>query len=304
MTLASLRTQFTSAGSTTIDEAINTQARFRQEERLRADLSRERRLRQQAVAERVNAMKANIAKDLAVQHELTLDALENELRTAMEAELETMERDALAHEEARIRHELDLRLERQVAALHEQHGVEQNKRLEERKAEMKASIETISTKSMSADWKFRRNVYALITTKNCNIDSETLNPILKTRWNNDSWKWKAWKSPGLKKGMKHFSPNVKNNFGEAFEPALNNNFVSVSSSVKLDSKWNTSAAVSVWKRTSHNNFNRTSNTNCAVKPTTLKIGCVRTSSWPSPSDGTSCVRKLRTNSTNNMSASR
>ena len=142
VTLASLRTQFTSAGSTTIDQAVNTQARFRQEERLRADLRRERRLRQQAVAERVNAMKANIAKDLAVQHELTLDALENELRTAMEAELETMERDALAHEEARIRHELDLRLERQVAALHEQHGVEQNKRLEERKQEMKASIET------------------------------------------------------------------------------------------------------------------------------------------------------------------
>ena len=59
----------------------------------------------------------------------------------MEAELETMERDALAAEEARVRQELDLRLERQIQAMHEQHGVEQHQRLEERKAEMKASIE-------------------------------------------------------------------------------------------------------------------------------------------------------------------
>ena len=74
---------------------MGTRARFRQEERLRADLRRERRLRQQAITERVNAMKANIAKDLATQHELTLDALENELRGTMEAELETMEQDTL-----------------------------------------------------------------------------------------------------------------------------------------------------------------------------------------------------------------
>lgn len=142
ITLASLRSQFTSTDTPTLDEAMGTRARFRQEERLRADLRRERRLRQQAITERVNAMKANIAKDLAVQHELTLDALENELRGTMEAELETMERDALAAEEARARHELDLRLERQVQALHEKHGVEQHQRLEERKAEMKAAIET------------------------------------------------------------------------------------------------------------------------------------------------------------------
>ena len=71
VTLASLRSQFTSASSTTLDEAVGTQARFRQEERLRADLRRERRLRQQAITERINAMKATIATDLATQHELT-----------------------------------------------------------------------------------------------------------------------------------------------------------------------------------------------------------------------------------------
>ena len=141
VTLASLRSQFTSSSTTTLDEAMGTRARFRQEERLRADLRRERRLRQQAITERVNAMKANIAKDLATQHDLTLDALENELRTDMEAELETMQRDALAAEEARVRHELDLRLERQIQSMHDQHDVEQHQRLEERKAEIKATIE-------------------------------------------------------------------------------------------------------------------------------------------------------------------
>ena len=142
VTLASLRSQFTTADTSTLDEAMGTRARFRQEERMRADLRRERRLRQQAITERVNALKANIAKDLATQHELTLDALENELRGTMEAELETMERDALAAEEARVRHELDLRLERQIQSLQERHDVEQHQRLEERKAEIKAAIET------------------------------------------------------------------------------------------------------------------------------------------------------------------
>ena len=55
VTLASLRSQFTSADTSTLDEALGTRARFRQEERLRADLRRERRLRQQAITERVEA---------------------------------------------------------------------------------------------------------------------------------------------------------------------------------------------------------------------------------------------------------
>ena len=113
VTLASLRSQFTSSSTSSLDEALGTQARFRQEERLRADLRRERRLRQQAITERVNAMQDAMAKDLATQHEMTLDALEHELRGNMEEELEQMQRDALAMEESRMRQELDLRLHRQ-----------------------------------------------------------------------------------------------------------------------------------------------------------------------------------------------
>ena len=142
VTLASLRSQLTSATSSTLDEALGTQARFRQEERLRADLRRERRLRQQAITERIHAMKANVAKELAVQHEMTLDALERDLRSNMEDELAKLERDSLAHEEAKIRQELDLRLHRAVSTLREKNETQLGTQLLERTSAIKASIET------------------------------------------------------------------------------------------------------------------------------------------------------------------
>ena len=76
VSLSALRSQFTSTATSSLDQATMTSARFRQEERLRADLRRERRIRQQAITERVSAMQEALASDLAVQHELTLDSLE------------------------------------------------------------------------------------------------------------------------------------------------------------------------------------------------------------------------------------
>ena len=127
--LSALRSQFTSTPTSSLDQATMTSARFRQEERLRADLRRERRLRQQAIAERVSAMQEALAADLAVQHELTLDQLEKEMREAMEQDLSMLERDALAREESRMRGELDLRLNRQLEAMRDQFEVEQDRRL-------------------------------------------------------------------------------------------------------------------------------------------------------------------------------
>ena len=49
VSLSALRSQFTSTENSTLDQAVMTSARFRQEERLRADIRRERRLRQQAI---------------------------------------------------------------------------------------------------------------------------------------------------------------------------------------------------------------------------------------------------------------
>ena len=76
VSLSALRSQFTSTATSSLDQATMTSARFRQEERLRADLRRERRIRQQAITERISVMQDALASDLAVQHELTLDSLE------------------------------------------------------------------------------------------------------------------------------------------------------------------------------------------------------------------------------------
>ena len=76
LSLSALRSQFTNSATQSLEQTELTSARFRKEERLRADIRRERRLRQQAINERVIAMQENLAKDLAVQHEMTLDALE------------------------------------------------------------------------------------------------------------------------------------------------------------------------------------------------------------------------------------
>ena len=64
LSLAALRSQFTTSPAVSTDQAMLTSARFRQEERMRADIRRERRLRQQAIAERVSAMQEAIANDL------------------------------------------------------------------------------------------------------------------------------------------------------------------------------------------------------------------------------------------------
>ena len=142
VSLSALRSQFTSTATSTLDQATMTSARFRQEERLRADLRRERRIRQQAITERVNVMQDALASDLAVQHELTLDSLEKEMREEMERDLSTLERDSLAREESRMRGELELRLNRQLETLQDKLDVEQDLRLEEHKAQLKAQIET------------------------------------------------------------------------------------------------------------------------------------------------------------------
>ena len=95
MSLSALRSQFTKSTTQTLSQSEMTSARFRNEERLRSDIRRERRLRQQAINERVIAMQENLAKELAAQHELTIDALEKQLREQMEQELTSMEKKPL-----------------------------------------------------------------------------------------------------------------------------------------------------------------------------------------------------------------
>ena len=77
----------------------SNQYRYRQEESIRKDVLRERRIRQTALNERINALQNAMEKDLMVQHELTLDALEKELRQSMDEELVELENSVLAREE-------------------------------------------------------------------------------------------------------------------------------------------------------------------------------------------------------------
>ena len=141
VSLSALRSQFTSSGKTSTDQALLTSARYRQEESIRKDVLRERRIRQTALNERINALQNAMEKDLMVQHELTLDALEKELRQSMDEELVELENSVLAREELRMREELNLRLQREVSALEEKYEVEQRTKLEEYKQEIKQNIQ-------------------------------------------------------------------------------------------------------------------------------------------------------------------
>ncbi len=83
LSLSALRNQMTRAASPTLDSTVQRSARFREEERLRARLRRDRHLRLQAQSERISAMQDVIASELNQQHELTLAQLERELRQEM-----------------------------------------------------------------------------------------------------------------------------------------------------------------------------------------------------------------------------
>ena len=58
--LSTLRAQFTSTPSPSLDQTLMQNSRFREEEKLRAKLRREGKLRREALAERISLMQDNI----------------------------------------------------------------------------------------------------------------------------------------------------------------------------------------------------------------------------------------------------
>ena len=72
LSLSALRNQMTRAGSPTLDAAVQRSSRFREEERLRARLRRDRHLRLKAQSERITAMQDVISSELQQQHEMTI----------------------------------------------------------------------------------------------------------------------------------------------------------------------------------------------------------------------------------------
>ena len=140
--LSSLRAQFTSTPSPSLDQTMMQSSRFREEERLRANLRRDSRMRREALAERISIMQDNMASDLSRQHEMTLGALESDLRAQMEDELSQLESETLTREELRLKEMHELRLSREVEALKESLEVEQDRKLEEHRTAVISHLES------------------------------------------------------------------------------------------------------------------------------------------------------------------
>ena len=147
-----VRSQFTSTDTPTLDEAMGTLIPSRAR---RGPICVTASPSSEAITERVNAMKANIAKDLTVQHELTLDALENEHvgrwkpNSTMEQTHWLPRKHGLATNStcdlnARSKHS-------------EKHGVEQHQRLQERRRD-ESAIETQLHEEPTAGWPSKRAI--------------------------------------------------------------------------------------------------------------------------------------------------
>ena len=140
--LSTLRAQFTSTPSPSLDQTLMQNSRFREEEKLRAKLRRESKLRREALSERISLMQDNMAADISRQHDLSLDAFENELRGQMEAELSKLESETLTREEIRLREMHEMRLEREITTLKEALEVEQSRKVEEHRVTVITQLES------------------------------------------------------------------------------------------------------------------------------------------------------------------
>ena len=140
--LSTLRAQFTSTPSPSLDQTLMQNSRFREEEKLRAKLRRESKLRREALAERISLMQDNMATDISRQHEMTLNAFESELRGQMEEELSKLESEALTREEIRLREMHEMRLEREISALKESLEVEQSRKVEDHRTAVISQLES------------------------------------------------------------------------------------------------------------------------------------------------------------------
>ena len=81
--LAELRHQITGSGSPSADRAGQISANLNEEESLRRNLTRERRLRIKEQAERSSTAKGAMGRALQLEHESILTNLESEMREEM-----------------------------------------------------------------------------------------------------------------------------------------------------------------------------------------------------------------------------
>ena len=138
--LAELRHQITGADSPSAERAGQISANLNDEESLRRNLSRERRLRLKDQAERLGTAKGAMNRALQLEHQSILTNLESEMREIMESELSRLEKETLSREEEILREELDMRLEREEISLKEQLEVERERRLSTSREQLQTQL--------------------------------------------------------------------------------------------------------------------------------------------------------------------
>ena len=129
--LATLRNTLTGNNSTTISNTVSESERRRQEQQIKLNMNRERRLRLLEQNERLQNIKKNVAMELDLQQQLTIEQLESEWRREMESDLTRLQQETMHQNEQILRDEFEQRLIREQGQLFDQIRTEKERRLEE-----------------------------------------------------------------------------------------------------------------------------------------------------------------------------
>jgi len=129
--LAALRNSITGNNTATISHTVTESGRRRQEQHIKLNINREKRLRLLEQNERVQHIKKNVAMELDLQHQLTIEQLESEWRREMEADLTKLQQETMQQNEHIIREEFEQRLIREQGQLFDQIRTEKERKLEE-----------------------------------------------------------------------------------------------------------------------------------------------------------------------------
>ena len=101
--LATLRNTLTGNNSTTISNTVSESERRRQEQQIKLNMNRERRLRLLEQNERLQNIKKNVAMELDLQQQLTIEQLESEWRREMESDLTRLQQETMHQNEQILR---------------------------------------------------------------------------------------------------------------------------------------------------------------------------------------------------------
>ena len=129
--LAALRNSITGNDSGTTSHTMSESERRREEQKIKLDITRERRLRLLEQNDRLQTIKKNVEMELELQHQLTLEQLETEWRREMEADLTKLQQETLHNNEKILREEFEQKLIREQSQLFDEIRTQKERKLEE-----------------------------------------------------------------------------------------------------------------------------------------------------------------------------